>query len=155
MKEEYFMQKALEEAKKAYNEGEVPIGCVIVKDDEIIGKGYNRRAKFNCTTAHAEMIAIKNACENLLDWRLEDCTIYTTVEPCVMCSGAIIQARAKRLVYGTANEKFGAAGSITNLFEIDGFNHKVEVTKGIMQEECSFIMKHFFKKIRKSIDTDK
>ncbi len=153
MKDEYFMQMALEEAKKAYMEGEVPIGCVIVYNDEVIGSGYNMRAKLACTTAHAEMIAIKKACSNMKDWRLEKCTIYSTVEPCIMCSGAILQARIERLVYGTNNKKFGTAGSITNIFEIDGFNHKVEVTQNVLKDECSAIMKNFFKNIRKSIDS--
>ncbi len=149
MTDEFFMEKALQEAEKAYNEKEVPIGCVIVYNNEIIGKGYNKRTKLNCTTAHAEIIAIQEACSSIGDWRLEDCTIYITVEPCIMCSGAIIQSRMKRLVYGTSNNKFGTAGSIINVFEVDNFNHKVEVTKGVMQEECSFIMKKFFKEVRK------
>ncbi len=152
MNDEYFMKIALEEANKAYMEDEVPIGCVVVYKGEVIGRGYNKRSQRKSTIAHAEIIAIDNACKHLGDWRLEDCTIYSTVEPCIMCSGAIIQARIKRLVFGTNNKKFGTAGSITNVFELDGFNHKLEVSKNIMKDECSLIMKNFFKKIRENVD---
>lgn len=143
------MNLALKEAEKAYDLDEVPIGCVVVYNEEVIGRGHNLRNKEKTTIAHAEVMAINDACNNINDWRLEECTIYATVEPCIMCSGAIIQSRLKRLVYGASNEKFGAAGSILNIFELDGLNHRVEITKNVMQTECSEIMKNFFKEIRK------
>ncbi len=152
LKDEFYMNIALEEAKEAYDIGEVPIGCVVVYKDEVIGRGYNLRSKNKNTMAHAEMIAINQACEYLKDWRLEDCTIYSTVEPCIMCSGAIIQSRIKRLVFGTYNNKFGTAGSLINIFEIEGFNHKVEVTEKVLEYECSSIMKSFFRNLRKKVD---
>ncbi len=153
MNDEYFMMFALIEAEKAFMEDEVPIGAVVVHNGKVIGKGYNKRTKNKSAISHAEIMAIDDACKYIGDWRLEDCTIYTTVEPCIMCSGAIIQSRMKRLVYGTSNSKFGAVDSITNIFEIKNLNHKVEVSKNVLEDECSSIMKSFFKKIRKKVDT--
>ena len=143
-----FMYAAYEEARKAYDLGEVPIGCVIVCDNTIIARGYNRRKTDKSTLAHGEIIAIKKACEELGDWRLEDCTLYVTLEPCQMCAGAIVQARIKRVVMATDNPKAGCAGSILDMFHEERFNHQVEVTRGIMQEECSQLLKDFFKEMR-------
>ena len=145
---EYYMKMALKEAKKAYKLGEVPIGCVIVYKDEIIGKGYNRRNTDKNTLSHAEITAIKKASKVLGDWRLEDCTLYVTLEPCQMCAGAIVQARIKRVVIGAMNAKAGCAGSVLNLLNVAEFNHQVEVIYGIRQEECSRMMSDFFRGLR-------
>jgi tRNA(adenine34) deaminase len=146
--EEFFMQKALEEAQKAYDKDEVPVGAVIVRNGEIIAVGHNCRELSKDATAHAEMLAIREACEVLGGWRLLDCDMYVTLEPCSMCSGAILQARIERLYIGTMDPKGGAAGSILNLFEDYHFNHKTEVIKGILEDECSQILKDFFKRKR-------
>ena len=146
---EHYMKLALQEAKKAYKLGEVPIGCVIVYEDKIIGRGYNRRNTDKNTLAHAEITAIKKASKFIGDWRLEDCTLYVTLEPCQMCSGAIVQARIPRVVIGCRNPKAGCAGSILNLLNVPAFNHQVELTEGILQEECSTLLKEFFRKLRK------
>ena len=140
-----YMKEAVKQAKKAYALGEVPIGCVIVYEDKIIGRGYNRRTIDKNTLAHAE---IRKASRKMNDWRLEDCTLYVTLEPCQMCSGAIVQARIKRVVVGCMNPKAGCAGSIMNLLQVPQFNHQVELTTGIMGEECSQMMKTFFKELR-------
>ena len=155
-KDEFFMKEALKQAKKAYDINEVPIGCVITLDDKIIARGYNKREKDNLSTNHAEIITINKACKKLNSWRLEDCTLYVTLEPCVMCAGAIIQSRIKRVVYGAVDYRFGAHQSITNLFDIQ-LNHKVEVESGILQEECSKIITDFFSALRmkKSIEKQK
>ena len=152
-KDEFFMKEALKQAKKALAIDEVPVGCVITLNDKIIARGYNKREKENLSTNHAEIIAINKACKKLNSWRLEDCTLYVTLEPCVMCAGAIIQSRIKRVVYGALDYRFGAHQSITNLFDIK-FNHKVEVGSGILQEECSKIITDFFSalRIKKSIE---
>lgn len=142
------MKAALKEAQKAYAIGEVPVGCVIVKDDKIIARGYNKREKNQCVTDHAEIITINKACKKIGSWRLEDCDIYITLEPCPMCSGAIIQSRIKNLYFGAYDLKTGAAGSVFNLFDYP-FNHKVCVTGSILEEECSSIIKDFFKELRK------
>jgi len=142
---EFFMKKALEEAKKAFEKDEVPVGAVIVRNDEIIAAGHNSRELSKDATAHAEMLAIKKACEALGGWRLLDCDMYVTLEPCAMCSGAIMQARIERLYIGAMDPKGGAAGSIINLFEDCHFNHKTEVIEGILEDECSQILKDFFK----------
>lgn len=147
---EKYMKEAIKQAKKAYAIGEVPIGCVIVYENKIIGRGYNRRTIDKNPLAHAEMIAIKKASKKIGDWRLEDCTMYVTLEPCQMCSGAIVQARMKKVVVGCMNPKAGCAGSILNLLQVEKFNHQVELEIGVLQEECSMMMKNFFKELRKA-----
>ncbi|CUH93886.1 tRNA adenosine(34) deaminase TadA [Herbinix luporum] len=148
MTDEKFMKEALKQAKRAYLLGEVPIGCVIVYQDKIIGRGYNKRNTNKTTLAHAEITAINKASKKMGDWRLEDCTIYITLEPCQMCSGAIVQARIKRAVIGTMNPKAGCAGSILNILQMDEFNHQVEITRGVLQNECAEIIQKFFKELR-------
>lgn len=145
---EYYMKQALKEAKKAYKLGEVPIGCVIVYNDKIIGRGYNRRNTDKNTLAHAEISAIKKASKFLGDWRLEDCTLYVTLEPCQMCSGAIVQARIPNVVIGCMNQKAGCAGSILNILDMKEFNHQATTITGILEKECSEILKTFFKELR-------
>ncbi len=145
----FFMQKAYEQAKKAYELDEVPIGCVIVKDGEIIAEGCNLRNKTKNSLAHAEIIAINQACKKINDWRLEDCVLFVTVEPCQMCAGAIVQARIKEVVFGAYNKKFGSAGSVVNILQNEEFNHQVKITNEIMREECEKIMTDFFKVYRK------
>ena len=127
---------------------EVPIGCVIVYEGKIIARGYNRRNTDKNTVSHAEINAIRKASKKLGDWRLEGCTLYVTLEPCQMCAGAIIQARVDRVVIGSMNPKAGCAGSVLNLLEMDGFNHKAEVTRGVLEEECSSMLSGFFKELR-------
>ena len=143
-----FMRAAIKQAQKAYEKSEVPIGCVIVHDGKIIARGYNRRNTDKSTLAHAEITAIRKAAKKLGDWRLEDCTLYVTLEPCPMCAGAIVQARITECVIGCMNPKAGCAGSVTNLLEMDGFNHKVTVRRGILEEECSSMLKTFFRELR-------
>lgn len=145
---EYYMKMALKEAKKAYKLGEVPIGCVIVYEDKIIGKGYNRRNTDKSTLSHAEITAIKKASKVIGDWRLEDCTLYVTLEPCQMCSGAIVQARIPTVVMGCMNPKAGCAGSIINILDMPEFNHQVHTIRGILEEECSQMLTTFFKELR-------
>ena len=145
---EYYMKMALKEAKKAYKLGEVPIGCVIVYEDKIIGRGYNRRNTDKSTLAHAEITAIKKASKFLGDWRLEDSTLYVTLEPCQMCAGAIVQARIPTVVMGCMNPKAGCAGSILNILEVPEFNHQVHTLRGILEEECSHMLTTFFKELR-------
>ena len=147
-KDEKYMKEAIKQAKKAYALGEVPIGCVIVYEDKIIGRGYNRRTIDKNTIAHAEMMAIKKASKKMDDWRLEDCTMYVTLEPCQMCSGAIVQSRMKKVVVGCMNPKAGCAGSVLDLFHQEGLNHRCQVETGILQEECSGMMKDFFRRLR-------
>ena len=146
--DEKYMKEAIRQAKKAYALGEVPIGCVIVYEGKIIGRGYNRRTIDGNTLAHAEMIAIRKACRHMKDWRLEDCTMYVTLEPCQMCSGAIVQSRMTKVVIGCMNPKAGCAGSILNLLQMQEFNHQVELEIGVLGEECSLLMKNFFKELR-------
>ncbi|MCL2855412.1 MAG: tRNA adenosine(34) deaminase TadA [Defluviitaleaceae bacterium] len=146
---EHFMQKAIKLAKQAADAMEVPVGCVIVHNGEIIGEGYNQRNTKGNTLYHAEISAINTACNHLGDWRLEGCTIYVTLEPCPMCAGAILQARLPRLVFGAANPKAGAVGSVVNLLDVDGFNHKVDVTTGVLEAQCAQLMKDFFAKFRR------
>ncbi len=145
---EFFMKKALEEAQKAFDEDEVPIGAVIVRNGEIIAAAHNTRELSKDATAHAEVLAIREACDKLGGWRLIDCEMYVTLEPCPMCSGAILQARIERLYIGAMDPKGGAAGSLLNLFDDYHFNHETQVEKGILQEECSQILKDFFKRKR-------
>ena len=147
--DEKYMRQALRLAKKAASLDEVPIGCVIVYQDKIIARGYNRRNTDKSTLAHAEIIAIKKASKVIGDWRLEDCTMYVTLEPCQMCAGAIVQARIPKVVMGTMNAKAGCAGSVINILQMEGFNHRVEIVKGVLEEECKNIMQEFFKELRK------
>ena len=144
------MKEALKEAKKAYAKLEVPVGCVIVKDGKIIARGYNQKETKTDTTKHAEIVAIQKASKKLNSWRLIDCEMYVTLEPCSMCAGAIINSRIKKVYIGASDEKTGAVGSVLNLFEDYTFNHKVESEKGVMQEECQKILKQFFKELRKN-----
>ena len=146
--DEKYMKEAVRQAKKAYAIGEVPIGCVIVYKEKIIGRGYNRRTIDKNVLAHAELIAIRKACKKMNDWRLEECTMYVTLEPCQMCSGAIVQSRMTRVVVGCMNPKAGCAGSILNLLKMEQFNHQVELTTGVLEKECSQMMKDFFKELR-------
>ena len=147
--DEKYMKEAIKQAKKAAKIGDVPIGCVLVKDGEIIARGYNRRNADKTVLSHAEVTSIKRACKKEGDWRLEDCTLYVTLEPCPMCAGAIVQARIPRVVVGCMNPKAGCAGSILNLLQVEAFNHQAELTTGILEEECSQMMKSFFKELRK------
>lgn len=146
--DEKYMKEAIRQAKKAYAIGETPIGCVIVYQDKIIGRGYNRRTIDKNTLAHAEMIAIRKAGRKMGDWRLEECTMYVTLEPCQMCAGAIVQSRMTRVVVGCMNPKAGCAGSVLNLLQMEEFNHQTELTTGVLEEECSQMMKAFFKELR-------
>ena len=146
--DEKYMREALKQAKKAYDLNETPIGCVIVHDGKIIGRGYNRRNTDKNPLAHAEIAAIKKASKKMGDWRLEECTLYVTLEPCQMCAGAIVQARVERVVVGCMNPKAGCAGSILNLLEMAEFNHQVRLETGVLGEECSALMKTFFKELR-------
>ena len=147
--DESFMKQAVKQAKKASDKLETPIGCVIVHEDKIIARGYTKRNMKKNTLAHAEILAINKASKVLGDWRLEDCTMYVTLEPCPMCAGAIVQARIPRVVIGSMNPKAGCAGSVLNLLQQDGLNHQVEVTKGVLAEECSGLMTSFFRELRK------
>ena len=142
------MKQALKEAEKAYLEQEVPVGCVIVYNDKIIARAHNKRQRTNNVLDHAEMIAIKKACKKLKAWILEDASIYVTLEPCLMCSGAILQSRIKNLYFGAYEPKFGAAGSVINVFEEKKFNHCVNVEGGILENDCSNIIKTFFQNMR-------
>ena len=146
--QEKYMKAAIREAKKAYALGEVPIGCVIVYEGKIIGRGYNRRNTDKNTLAHAEITAINRASKKMGDWRLEDCTLYVTLEPCQMCAGAIVQSRITNVVMGCMNPKAGCGGSVLNILEMPEFNHQVNVTRGVMEEECSQILQDFFKELR-------
>lgn len=143
-----YMKEAIKQAKKAWKLTEVPIGCVIVYNDKIIGRGYNRRNTDKTTLGHAEITAIKRASKIMGDWRLEDCTLYVTLEPCQMCAGAIVQARIPRVVIGSMNPKAGCAGSILNLLDMQQFNHRCEVVRGVMKQECSDMLTTFFKELR-------
>ena len=141
---EYFMKEALLEAKKAYKKLEIPVGAVIVKDGEIIARAHNIKEEKKDTTKHAEILAIQRASKKLETWRLNDCEMYVTLEPCHMCAGAIIQSRLKKIYIGTMDEKTGACGSVLNLLEDYKFNHKVEVEKGILKDDCEKMLKEFF-----------
>ncbi len=146
--DEIYMKEAIRQAKKARALDEVPIGCVIVYEDKIIARGYNRRNTDRNTTSHAEINAIRRASKRLGDWRLEGCTIYITLEPCQMCAGAIVQSRITRAVIGSMNPKAGCAGSVLNLLEMPELNHQVMVERGVMQEECSEMLSSFFRELR-------
>lgn len=149
--DEKYMGQALKLAKRAAELDEVPIGCVIVHDGKVIARGYNRRNTDKSTLEHAEVAAIRKASRKLSDWRLEECTMYVTLEPCQMCAGAIVQARIPRVVIGAMNPKAGCAGSIINLLEMKEFNHRVDVTRGILEDECSQMLKDFFAGLRKRV----
>ncbi len=153
MEREKFMRMALEEARKAYELGEVPVGAVVVRMGEVIGRGFNRREREQNPILHAEIVAIMEASKNLGSWRLEDCDIYVTLEPCPMCAGAIIMSRIKRVFFGVKDPKMGAIESKLKLFEYQ-FNHKVEWIGGILKEECSKILKDFFKKLREGKENE-
>ena len=149
MEHEKYMREALRQAKKAEALGEVPIGCVIVSGGKIIARGYNRRNTDKNTLSHAELNAIRKASRKLGDWRLEGCTLYVTLEPCQMCAGAIVQARAERVVIGSMNPKAGCAGSVLNLLQVAQFNHQVEIVRGVLEEECSQMLSDFFRELRR------
>lgn len=145
---EKFMKEALKEAKKAYIKEEIPVGAIIVKDNKIIARAYNKKEEKMDTTKHAEIIAIQKASKKLKAWRLTDCDMYVTLEPCSMCAGALIQSRIRKVYIGTEDKKTGACGSVLNLLEDYKFNHKVEIENGILKEECEVILKKFFKELR-------
>ena len=148
--DEKYMRQAIRLAKKAGDNGDVPIGCIIVYQGKVIGRGYNRRNKDKSPLAHAEIMAIKKASKIIGDWRLEECRMYVTLEPCQMCSGAIVQARIPEIVIGCMNPKAGCAGSIINILDMPAFNHQVSITRGVCQKECSEMLKEFFKNLRKN-----
>ena len=145
--EEKYMKAAIKQAKKAEALHEVPIGCIIVHEDRIIGRGYNRRITDKNVLAHAEIIAIRKACRIIGDWRLENCTMYVTLEPCPMCAGAIINARVEEIRYGAREEKSGCCGSVLNLFE-ERFNHRPRVYRGPLERECEGVLQAFFQSLR-------
>jgi len=149
--DEKYMKMAIKLAKKAADMGEVPIGCVIVYEGKVIARGYNRRTMDKSTLSHAEILAIKKASKVVGDWRLEGCTMYVTLEPCQMCAGAIIQARMDKVVIGCMNAKAGCAGSVLNILEHEGFNHQAVVERGVLEEECSILLKEFFSNLRKRL----
>ena len=147
--DEKYMKEALKQAKKAYDLGEVPICCVIVRDGKIIARGYNRRYTDKNTLSHAEISAIRKASKVVGDWRLEGCQMYVTLEPCQMCAGALVQSRIDRVVIGCMSPKSGCAGSVLNLLQMEEFNHQVEIKSGVMEEECAAILTEFFVHLRK------
>ena len=146
--DERYMKEAIKQAKKAYALDEVPIGCVIVQDNKIIARGYNRRNTDKNALAHAEISAIKKASKKTGDWRLEDCTMYVTLEPCQMCAGAIVQSRMKKVVIGAMNPKAGCAGSVINILQMKQFNHQAEMENGILEKDCADMLSTFFKELR-------
>ena len=152
MEDEKFMGLALELAKEAFRDGEVPVGCVVVRDGQVVGTGRNRRERAKNALSHAEIEAINEACRKLGGWRLWECTLYVTLEPCPMCAGAIINARIPRVVYGAQDAKCGAAGSVCNLFSME-FNHHPQVESGILEEECGALLREFFKNLRVELKT--
>lgn len=152
---ERYMGMAIRQAKKALVSGDVPIGCIIVYQNHIIARGYNKRNRKKTTLAHAELDAIAKASKVLGDWRLEECTMYVTLEPCQMCAGAIVQARIPKVVIGCMNPKAGCAGSVLNLLQMKEFNHQVEVVRGIREEECSELLSSFFRELRRQKREDK
>ena len=144
-----FMNLALKEAKKAFLKGEVPVGAVIVKDNQVIAKAHNLRQTKKSVISHAEILAIQKATKKLNSWILEGCTLYVTIEPCIMCAGTILQSRITKVVYGAKEPKFGALGSVLDISQIPGFNHKLEVISGVLEEESSLIMRSFFQNLRR------
>lgn len=155
MEKEKFMKEALKEAQKAFDKAEVPVGAVIVKDGKIIARAHNLKESKKQPTSHAEILAIEKACKKLNAWRLEDCEMYVTLEPCSMCAGALIQARIKKIYIGTEDPKTGACGSVLNLLQDYKFNHKIEVEKYILKDECEKILKDFFKMLRERNKNEK
>ncbi len=155
MNDEYYMREALKEAKKAYEIDEVPIGAVMVRNGEIIARGYNKRNTMKNPLYHAEIEIINEASKEVNDWRLEDCTLYVTVEPCPMCAGAIVQARIPKVVFGTRNKKAGCAGSVLDVLNEPKLNHQVDVIEGVLEYECSEIMSTFFREFRKRMKEKK
>lgn len=149
----WYMREALAEAKKAYGLGEVPVGAVVVRDGEIIGRGHNLRETLKDSTAHAEILAMREAARIVGDWRLNGTVLYSTIEPCAMCAGAIIQFRVATLVYGAADPKAGAAGSVIDVIGQPRFNHRVEVVSGVLEEECRDIIQGFFRELREREET--
>ena len=145
--DEYYIKEALKEAKKAYLIDEIPVGCVIVYNDKIIARAYNKREKNRQAADHAEIMALKAPSKKLGSWRLDDCKMYITLEPCIMCSGAIIQSRIKEVIYGAYDYRFGCHKSITNVFDLK-FNHNVNIKGGVLEKECSDIIKKFFQELR-------
>ena len=152
MEDKFYMEQALALARQAAAEGEVPVGCIIVREGEVVGRGRNRRETAKSALAHAETEAIRDACENLGGWRLWDCTLYVTLEPCPMCAGAIINARIPRVVYGASDLKCGACGSVCDLFSM-AFNHHPQVTTGVLEEDCAQELKTFFENLRVELRT--
>lgn len=148
---EYFMKEALKEAKKAYTKEEIPIGAIIVKDGKILSRAYNKREEKMISTAHSEILAIEKACKKLENWRLSDCEIYVTVEPCPMCAGAILNSRMKKLYFGTRDEKSGAVVSNIHMLDKEYLNHKMNYEEGMLKDECRDLLVDFFKKRRKNI----
>lgn len=146
--DERYMREALRQARKAEKLDEVPIGCVLVKEGKIVARGYNRRNTDKNTLSHAELNAIRRASRREGDWRLEECTMYITLEPCPMCAGAIVQARIPRVVIGSMNAKAGCAGSVLNLLQVERFNHQTEITRGVLEQECSAMLSDFFRRLR-------
>ena len=148
--QEKYMAAAIREARKAEALNEVPIGCVIVRDGNIIARGYNKRVTEGSVLSHAEITAIRKACRRTGDWRLEECELYVTLEPCPMCAGAIVQARIPKVYIGSMNPKAGCAGSVMDMFHMDGLNHQVETVSGVLGDECSTMLKDFFRALRKA-----
>ncbi len=148
--DEIFMKEALKEARKAYEINEVPIGAVIVRNGEIVGRGFNQKETLKDATLHAEISAIKDACRNLGGWRLPGCTMYVTLEPCSMCAGALVNARVERIVIGASDYKTGACGSVLNIVQMEKLNHQIDVQSGVLENECSDILKMFFEELRNS-----
>lgn len=146
--DEMFMREAMAEAQKAFDLGEAPVGAVIVRGEEVIARGHNLKEKLQDPTAHAEMLAIREASRRLGSWRLLNTTVYVTLEPCAMCAGAMVAARIPRLVYGAPDPKAGAAGSVVNIVQVDRFNHRMEVTAGVLKDECAGILQRFFARLR-------
>ncbi len=153
--DEKFMKKALDQARRAAALGEIPIGCIIVREGQIIARGFNQRLHKHSTLAHAEITAIDRASRKLGDWRLEGCTMYVTLEPCQMCAGALVQSRIDRVVIGTMNPKAGCAGSLLNILQMPQFNHQVEITRGVLEAECSEMLSSFFADLRVRLKEEK
>lgn len=149
-RDEHWMREALREAHKAYELGEVPIGAVLVRGEEVIARGHNLRESMRDPTAHAEILVLQQAAQRLGGWRLSGCTLYVTLEPCPMCAGALVQARVERLVYGAPDPKAGCAGTLLNLVQFSPFNHQLEMRSGLLQEECAALLQQFFRQLRKS-----